>query len=43
MPEMHEPTRSTIALLRRIAELWPYAFILISVAGFVYIAMDSAR
>ncbi len=40
---MRTPTHSSAALLKRAVELWPYLFIVISVAGFAYIAMNAAR
>jgi hypothetical protein len=31
---------SSLSLLRRVVELWPYFFIAISVGGFAYIAVN---
>jgi hypothetical protein len=40
---MRARPNSTIALLRRAAEFWPELFIVISVVGFAYIAINAAR
>jgi hypothetical protein len=34
---------SSVSDLRRALELWPYVFVAISIAGFVYIALNATR
>ena len=43
---MRRPLVQTLSLasgLRRALELWPYIFVVISVAGLAYIALKTAR
>jgi hypothetical protein len=34
---------SSVSRLRRALELWPYVFLGVFIAGFVYIALNAAR